>query len=151
MKSTIGRNCLILLLGFLSLGAIGGGASLIISPNGSLIGMPLFLLKKSPFHDFLIPGIVLFLLLGVAPFVLVFALIRKPASEFAEKLNCYDDMYWAWTFSIYTAFMLIAWIQLEMMFLQAVSWLHTFYMSLAIAILFVALLPAVRSLYQKSS
>ena len=146
----MGQNSLICLLGFLGIGATGGGASLLISSNGSLIGLPLFLLKKSPFHDFLIPGIVLFLLLGVAPCLLVFALIRKPACEFAEKLNCYNDMHWTWTFSIYTAFALIAWIQLEMVFLQAVSWLHTFYMVLAITILFVALLPAVRSLYQKS-
>ncbi|HEK19620.1 MAG: hypothetical protein C0191_03910 [Mucilaginibacter sp.] len=150
MKTTMGRNCLILLLGFLGLGALGGGGALVISPGGRLIGMPLSLLKKSPFHDFLIPGTVLFLLLGIAPCLLIFALIRKPACTFAEKLNCYRDMHWSWTFSIYTAFILIAWIQLEMVFLQAVSWLHTFYMVLAIAILFVALLPAVRSLYQKS-
>jgi hypothetical protein len=48
---TKGRNYLIFLLGFLSLGALGGGGSLIISPGGNLIGMPLSLLKKSPFHN----------------------------------------------------------------------------------------------------
>ncbi|MFD2934346.1 cation-translocating P-type ATPase [Spirosoma flavum] len=35
-----------------------------------------------------------------------------------------------------------------MMFLQAVGWLHTGYMFLAIALLFVALLPGVRNLYK---
>ena len=35
-------------------------------------------------------------------------------------------------------------------FLQAVDWLHTLYMLLAVAILFVALLPTVRSVYKKS-
>ena len=126
MKTKTGRNCLIFLSGFLGLGALGGGGALVVSPSGSLIGMPLSLLKNSPFHNFLMPGIVLFLVLGVVPFLLDFALIRKPASALAEKLNCYHDIYWAWTFSIYIAFMLIAWIQLEMVFLQAVSWLHTF-------------------------
>ncbi|MFA6086311.1 hypothetical protein [Mucilaginibacter sp.] len=149
MKTTKGRNYLIFLLGFLGLGALGGGGLLIISPSGNLIGMPLSILEKSPFHSFLIPGGILFILLGIAPCLLTIALIRKPASAFAEKLNCYYDMHWSWTYSIYTAFMLIAWIQIEMIFLQAVSWLHTFYMFLSVAIIFVALLPQVRNLYKK--
>lgn len=138
-----------MLLGFLGLGALFGGGALIISPSGDLLGMPLFLLESSPFTDFLIPGLILFILLGIMPCMLIFALIRKPASAFAEKLNCYHDMLWPWTFSVYISFILITWIQLEMVFLQAVSWLHTFYMLLAIAILFVALLPTVRVQYRK--
>jgi len=145
----MGRKYLIYLLGFLGFGALGGGGALVISPSGHLIGMPLSLLEKSPFNNFLIPGFILFLLLGIAPCLLIFALIRKPPSVFAEKLNCYHDMHWSWTFSIYIAFLLIAWIQLEMVFLQAVSWLHTFYMLLAVAILLVALLPTVRRQYLK--
>jgi hypothetical protein len=35
------------LLAFLGLGAIGGGAVLIISPTGALLGMPLSILEKS--------------------------------------------------------------------------------------------------------
>ena len=34
-------------------------------------------------------------------------------------------MHWAWTGTIYVAFVLIIWVQLEMVFLLAVSWLHT--------------------------
>ena len=148
MKTTTGRNYLVFLLSFLGLGALGGGGLLIISPGGNLIGMPLSILEKSPFNSFLIPGGILFILLGIAPCLLTFALIRKPASAFAEKLNCYHDMHWSWTYSIYMAFILIAWIQLEMVFIQAVSWLHTFYMILAMVILFVTLLPTVRDLYK---
>ncbi len=58
-------------------------------------------------------------------------------------------MHWALTYCIYIAFGLIIWIQIEMTFLRAVNWLHTLYMFLAIAILFVALLPQVRNLYKK--
>ena len=58
-------------------------------------------------------------------------------------------MHWAWAFSIYVAFALIIWIQLEMVFLQAVEWLHTFYMFYAVVLIFVALLPQVRNLYKK--
>ncbi len=150
MKTT-GRNFLIFLLAFLGLGALAGGGSLIIAPDGSLMGMPLSLLNASPFADFMIPGITLFILLGLVPCALTFVLLKKPAWPLAEKLNYYKDMYWGWTGCIYTAFILIGWIQLEMVFIQAVSWLHTFYMFIAAALLFVALLPGVRNLYKKKA
>jgi hypothetical protein len=78
-----------------------------------------------------------------------YSLLKKIANNLAESLNFFKDMYWAWSFSIYVAFALIIWIQVEMYFMQAVVWLHTFYMILAIVIIFVALLPQVRSFYKK--
>lgn len=144
-----GRNVLIFLLGFLGIGALGGGGVLIISPTGKLIGMPLSMLDPSPFHNFLVPGILLFVVLGIFPGLLVLALIRRIQSPLAERFNFFWDMNWQWSFCIYLAFALIVWIQLEMVLLNAVHWLHTVYMFYAIAILIVALLPAVRSRYKK--
>ena len=72
------------------------------------------------------------------------ALIKKPTSRFAEFFNLYKDMYWGWTYCIYIAFALISWIQIEMTFLLAVHWSHSFYMFLAVFIIFVALSPQVR-------
>ncbi|WP_461053876.1 hypothetical protein [Spirosoma arcticum] len=143
------RTILMILLGFLGLGAVGGGGVFIVSPSGNLFGMPLSMLDKSPFTNFLIPGVILFIVLGVIPCGLVIALLKKPVSKWAERFNFFSDMHWAWTGSIYVAFALIVWLQAEMMFLQAVGWLHTLYMFLAIAILFVTLLPTVRSVYRK--
>jgi len=143
------RNFLLFLLGFLGIGAIFGGGALTISPSGALLRMPLSLLEKSPFVNYLIPGIILFLILGVAPIGMVFALIKKPAVKFAEKLNFFQDMHWSWSYTIYIAFALIIWLQVEMQILQAVHWAHTFYMFFAIALIFVAFLPQVRNLYKK--
>jgi hypothetical protein len=140
---------LVALLAFLGLGAIGGGGVLIISPNGSFIGMPLSILKHSPFSNFLLPGIILFSVLGVVPMLLIAALLKKPQSRFAERFNFCSDMHCSWTFIIYTAFILIFWIQIEMVLLATVSPLHTFYMLLAVVIIFVALLPQVRKIYKK--
>lgn len=142
---------LIFILVFLGLGAIGGGGVLILSPSGELMGMPLTLLDHSPFTSFLIPGIVLFTFLGLSPFLLIFALLKKPKSSFAEMFNCFKDMHWAWTFSVYMAFILIIWIQVQMVFIQAVSWLHAFYIFLALLILFVCLLPSLRKEYKKAA
>jgi hypothetical protein len=148
MNIQTARNILIILLALLGLGAIFGGGVLIISPSGKLFGMPMSLLENSPFNNFLVPGIILFIVLGIAPVVVAIALIKKPANLFAEPFNFYKDMYWGWTYCIYIAFALIIWIQMEMTFLRAVHWSHTLYMFLAVAILFVALLPQVRGLYK---
>ena len=149
MKPMFFRNILIGLLAFLGVGAIFGGGALIISPSGELLGMPLSMIKDSPFPDFLVPAIFLFTFLGLAPCLLIFALLKKPESKLAELINFYKDMHWSWSFSIYIAFILIMWLQLEMMFIHSVHWSHTFYMFLAVTIIIVAILPQVRNLYKQ--
>ena len=140
---------LVSLLVFLGLGAIGGGGVFIVSPSGELMGMPLSMLAHSPFSDFLIPGIILFVILGLIPIGVAVALVKRPAYKWAEQLNFCKDMHWSWTFSLYVAIALIIWIQIQMVYLQAVHWLHTFYMFFAIAIILVALWPQVRMRYTK--
>lgn len=149
MSSETMRNILIFLLSFLGLGAVGGGGVLIISPSGEMIGMPLSMLKNSPFNSFLIPGIILFLVLGIVPFLVAFGLLKKPESRLAERLNLFKDMHWAWSYSIYITFALIIWLQTEMFFIQGVSWLHNFYLLIALIIIFLALMPQVRLLFKK--
>ena len=150
MTTTTLRNIYLSLLAFLGLSAIGGGGALIISPSGKLLGgLPLSILERSPFNDFLVPGIILFVVLGIIPSLLVLALLKKPNSVFADRFNFFKDMHWAWTFSIYVAFALIIWIQVETIYIQGVGWLQTFYMLYAIPLILVALLPQVRNLYKK--
>ena len=150
MKIKITRNIFLILLGFLGLGAIGGGIVLIISPTGEMLGIPLAEFKNIPFNSYLIPGIILFSVLGIIPLLLIIALIKKPESKLAEKINIFKDMHWAWTYSIYIAFTLLAWIHIQLIFLQGVvHWLHTFYIIYAILIIIIALLTEVRNLYKK--
>jgi len=150
MKTKTERNILLFLLAFLGLSAIGGGGALIISPSGVLLGgLPLSILERSPFNNFLVPGIILFVVLGFIPCLLVIALIKKPANKFAEYFNFFKDMYWAWSYSIYVAFALIIWIQVETLYVQGAGWLQTFYLFFAIPLIFTALLPQVRNFYKK--
>jgi hypothetical protein len=53
----------------LGLGALAGGGALVLAPDGSLLGMPLATLDGTPFGSFLVPGLILFWVLGVAPLV----------------------------------------------------------------------------------
>lgn len=62
---------------FLSLGALAGGALLIAGPDGHLLGMTAAVLEHSPFTTFLVPGIVLFTVLGVAPLVAAWLSLRR--------------------------------------------------------------------------
>ncbi len=150
MKTKMTRNIFLILLGFLGLGAIGGGALLIISPTGELIGIPLSEFKNIPFDSYLIPGIILFSVLGLIPLSLIIALLKKPGSRLAEQFNVFKDMHWSWTYSIYIAFILIGWVHIQLIFLQSsVHWLHSFYLFFAIVIMIIALLPQIRSLYKK--
>ncbi len=150
MTSKIERNILIILLSLLGIGAIGGGGALILSPSGELIGnLPLSILQYSPFSNFLFPGIILFVVLGIFPILWVLALLKRGEHHFAERFNFFKDMNWAWSYTIYVAFALIIWIQVELMYVQSVHWSHTLYMFWALSIIFMALLPQVRSLYRK--
>ncbi|MEP6931150.1 MAG: hypothetical protein ABI850_14105 [Flavobacterium sp.] len=140
-----------ILLSFLGISAISGGGALIISPSGKLLGgLPLSILENSPFADFLIPGIILFFVLGLSPLLIAVALVKRPFIPFAEYFNLFKDMYWAWTYSIYIAFALIIWIQVETFFIQGVGWLQMFYMLYAIPMLIAALLPQTRNNYAKT-
>jgi len=149
MNSKTSLYILFFLLGFLALGAIFGGGALVISPSGELLYMPVSILGSSPFNDFLIPGIILLSILGILPAFIIFALLKKPKCKICESINFFSDMHWAWSFCIYIAFTLIIWIQIEMIFLNFVIWLHTFYMFYAIVLILVTLLPQIRNKYKK--
>lgn len=49
---------------FIAIGALAGGAALVRQPTVAL-GMPLSYLEGSPFKDYLVPGIVLFIFNGL--------------------------------------------------------------------------------------
>ena len=54
-----------ILQAFIALSALVSGAVMIASPSGSLMRLPLEMLKSSPFSDFFWPGILLFAVIGL--------------------------------------------------------------------------------------
>ncbi len=143
------RNILIALLAILGLSALGGSSFLILSPSGEMIGMSLSMLDKSPFKNFLIPGLILFIVLGISPIALIFALLKKPESKLAERFNFFKDMHWAWSYTVYTAFALVVWIQVQIILTHTFDPLQNFCVFLALAILFLTLLPKLRNFYKR--
>ena len=142
------RNLLIILLGFLAIGALFGGLAFIIKPDGSIYQMPVDVLANSPFKNFFIPGIILSTIFGIFPLIVIFGLIKKPESKFLNKLNLISDYHFSWTFSVYTGIALIIWINVQTLILNSVDVLHTIYSSLGILIICIAILPQTRKHYK---
>lgn len=74
---TILRACAALLLAFNAVGAFYGSIQMLRDPSGALLQMPLSFLERSPFQDYFIPGIILFVVNGVCSTVALVALWRK--------------------------------------------------------------------------
>jgi hypothetical protein len=71
------RVTALVLLFFNGISAVFGGLGLMIDPGGEMMQMPLDFLKYSPFHNFLIPGIILFTFNGVFSFIIAVLTIMK--------------------------------------------------------------------------
>lgn len=131
--------------------ALFGGYSLIKDPTGEQIKLPLSLLNGTIFRNYLIPGIILFLALGVFPLMLIYPLYFKPRLKFINKLNIYSGYHWAWTYTLYTSIFLITWVNLQLMILGTGTKMQGATGMFGILILIVTLLPQVKSFYRINS
>jgi len=94
---------------FVGLGAIGGGVMAILNPQGPG-GMPIDALKNSPFSNFIIPGIILFIVIGVGN---VFSAV---SILFKSKYQGYISSVFSWA--------LVIWIVVQCIMLNEVVFLH---------------------------
>ena len=147
MKRPFEIYFLSLLLIFLSAGAIYGGGSLILSPDGSLLQMDEGWLELIPFHNFLIPGIILFVTLGLFPLVALLGLFSQKNNHLLNLLNIFKDKHWGWTYSIYTGIISIIWIIVQQ-FLTEYFVLQPVISFVGISIIILCLLPRVQKFYQ---
>ena len=133
---------------FLSVGALGGGAVLIASPRGGIIKLPLHDLDGSPFHDFLIPGIILFVVFGVGPVLVAWALAREARSAALERCNPFRLEFWGWTLSGVIGVGLVIWIAVEVQIIPS-TFLQPFYAGVGVVIILLTLAPSVRAYYRR--
>lgn len=104
-----------------------------------------------PVCQFLFPGIILLLVLGVMPIMIAISLFRYIHWGLGERLNLYSDRYWAWAFSLYTGFALIIWIMAQVYWIQDVSLIHLVYFAWGVGIQVVTLLPGIQQKYSKTT
>jgi len=103
---------------FIGIGAVIYGLLLIFDPSGSKAALPIDLLSRSPFANYLIPGILLFLVNGVGNVVSsVLSFTRNKYAGYA---------------GILFGFALIIWIFVQVLLIGYASWLQPFYLILGI-------------------
>lgn len=112
MKQPFETWILYLLLVLLAINAFYGGISLMLAPDGTLLGMQTGWLEKTPFNSYLVPGILLTIFNGVVPLVALYGMFTKNRTVFGW-LNIYPNNFWGWTFSLYTGIICIAWIVVQ--------------------------------------
>ena len=117
------RLIAILLLIFNATGALFGGWSLIQDPTGSDLKLPLTYLEHSPFKDFFIPGLILFIVNGVFSVITIFwtGLQRRQ---------------YPWLIIIQGG-ILTSWIIAQMIMIREINYLHFIYGGLGLSLLWI--------------
>ncbi len=80
------RQLLFILVVFQAMSGIIGGIGLVFDPSGSAVGIPLEFLASSPFSNYLIPGLILLIVLGVFPLVVGVGLFRHRSWSLSGSL-----------------------------------------------------------------
>ncbi len=119
-------------LTFQGVSGIGGGLGLSLDPSGQSVGIPLEWLQGSPFSDYLVPGLVLLVLLGIGPLVAAF--------------GAWTGRRWSWATSLLVAAGLLIWLGVEIAVIgyQPEPPLQMVYGLVALSILSAAYVPSVR-------
>ena len=141
---------LIFLLVFIGIGALISGPMLFLAPDGHLMKLSVDMLKGTPFTNFLIPGLVLFLFVGVLPILVSYGLLRQPSWRWAEAINVCKKYHWSWTAAWAAGVIMLIWIIVETSLLGYVSFLQPVITAWGIAIITLTLLPNVRRYYNSS-
>jgi hypothetical protein len=137
---------LYLLLALLAINAFYGGISLILAPDGSLLGMQPGWLEKSPFSNYLIPGILLIVFMGIFPLFALFGLLTKNQNPLFNLLNIYPEKNWGWTFSIYCGITANIWIIVQQLMAEYFI-LQTIIAGVGLFIIIFTLMPRVQKYF----
>lgn len=113
----------ILLLLLNGIGAFIGGIPMVMHPDGSANGIDLKYLEHSPFNDFLIPGIILVLCIGVLSIAVCIWLY-------------FDLRHHSW-WVMGEGIILTVWIQVQMVMLREVNILHIIFGLIGLALIFL--------------
>lgn len=148
MKKPFSVYLLLVFVFLQAVSGIGGGLAILIDPSGKTIQFPEEVLDKIPFPNFLIPGLILFFLLGIIPMLVFYGLIKQPNWKLFEKINIYKDHHWSWIYSIYVSVMLTIWLNVEAMFI-GYDPLQTVMGLISVAIIICALMPQVNQYYKR--
>lgn len=116
----IGVSILLFIIG---INAIFAGMLLMLEPDGTIIGLTPYILRFSPFKDFFIPGLFLFVLNGIANIVVAVLVLIK--FKHYPRLITIQGM------------VLLLWIVMQMLFLREANIIQLVVLGLGMALILV--------------
>lgn len=121
------------------LSGVAGGIGLVFDPSGERLGIPSSWLAGSPFADYLIPGVILLVVLGIGPL--------------ADLYGLWTRQYWGWLGALLVGLALLIWIGVEILIIgyQPQPPLQLIYGVLGVVIVILALLPSARAYFPRQS
>lgn len=102
---------------FVGIGALAGGLAAITNPQTPL-GITVEVLKNSPFSDFLIPGIILFTVIGLGNIICALMF------HFKSRFQGYISSVFSWA--------LVIWIVVQCIMMNAIAFLHVLFFTIGL-------------------
>jgi len=136
---------LMVLLLFQGISATPSGLMLVLDPTGGWLQMPLNMLEGTPFPNYLIPGLILSIVLGLGAFFVLACLFFLPDWGWARRLNSVKSQHWTWTASAAFGLASMIWIMVQVLLIGLGAFIQAFYFGVGLAILLLTLTPSVRA------
>ena len=112
-----------------------GGIPMLIDPSGASIGLPGELLDDVPIDTFILPGLFLIVVMGIAPFVISFGMWKRKR--------------WAWRGTLAQGIVLVLWICFQIILWGEPIAIQYIYLVWGILLLVLGWLPGTRKAFVK--
>ncbi|MFC1636470.1 hypothetical protein ACFL5Z_16695 [Planctomycetota bacterium] len=137
---------LLFLLVFLGLGGLYGGIAMLIDPTGGLLQLT-EALPLLPVSDYILPGLFLLVVMGLAPLFLIYALLARPGWAWAEALSRWSGHHWAWTGTLALGITLAVWLVVQGLLIGFEAAIQYITAINGFLIILFALTPGIRRFY----
>ncbi len=146
MRSPFALWPLVFCLLFLALGGLYGGVAMLTDPTDGSLQLT-ETLPLLPVSDFILPGIFLLVVMGLAPLLLIYGLLVRPEWKWAKRLSRWSGYHWAWIGTLGLGMILAVWLVVEGL-LIGFEWAIQYITAVdGFLIILLVLIPPVRKFY----
>ena len=131
------------------MGGLYGSIAMLIDPSGSTLGLDT-VVHLLPVSNYVLPGLFLITVFGLAPLLLAYALIGRPNWTLVDRYFRWSNHYWAWTGCLLLAGIIALWLIYEGLLIGMFP-ITYFTAILGLVILLLSIFPSVRKHYASSS